>query len=1027
MSGTRRHYVPLACKSNYSFLEGASHPHELATMAKVLGIPSIGIADRDGVYGMVRAQVAAEDAGIGLHVGATIHLAGGTEIVVLVKDAEGYANLCHLISLGRLRCVKGESRTHLHELCEHARGLIAIARPEAELADAFAGNLFAPISRHRGEDDGARERDFRTQATRFSVPLVACNEVLYHHSVRQPLHDVLTCIRAKTTLAKAGTKIRGNAEHALLSCEEFWSLFADSPEACTNTLRIAEQCSYSLREIHYRYPSEVDGNGQSSYQRLHALCWRGIEKHFGQEPGEKVRAQLTRELTLIDELEYSGYFLTMVEIVLFCEREEILCQGRGSAANSLVCFCLGITAINPAEMELLFERFISRERAEPPDIDLDIEHRRREEVIQYVYKRYGREKAAMVCNFIRYRPKSAVRDVGKVLGIPQFLLDQSAKLLSRHSAVELDVLGQAGLDIESPTVCHLERLSNELLDFPRHLSIHPGGFLLGSSPIHTIVPIENGTMAGRTVIQWDKEDVEELKLFKVDLLGLGALHHLHLCFDLLKTHRDLTLSMGSLPQDCSATYEMMSRGDTIGVFQIESRAQMSMLPRLRPKNFYDLVIEISIIRPGPITGGMVHPYLRRRNGEEEAQYPHPLLEPILKKTLGIPLFQEQVMRLAMVAADYSPGEADQLRRDMAAWRKKGRIEAHHERLTSRMVAKGISEEFAERVFQQILGFGEYGFPESHAASFALISYATSWLKWHYPVEFACGLLNAQPMGFYSAATIVGDGQRHGVVVRPIDCSVSVWHCTMEKCPEAEHGYALRMGLCYVKGLGQEEVARLLAARECRPFRDIADLARRARLNKKAQVALAESGALVCFGGHRRDDLWAVYGGMPGRDDTLVMSEKAHLRRQRESEFVPLSEFEEVLWDLGRNGHSPKGHPLASLRSQLTACDFLSAGGVACAKHGAQVRYAGLVICRQRPGTAKGVTFMTLEDESGFVNLVVWENVFTRYQCVAKTASFLAVSGKVQSQEGVVHLIAEHLWQPEISESTAIRQSSRDFH
>lgn len=1025
MSGGRQ-YAALACKSNYSFLEGASHPHELLMAAKELGISSIGIADRDGVYGMVRAQVAAEEAGVGLHVGATIHLAHGVEVVLLVVDSVGYANLCHLISLGRLRCVKGEARASLHEVCEHAEGLVAIASPRPELASAFAGRLYAPISRHRGEHDGAREREIRRLAARYDLPLVACNEVLYHHPERQALHDVLTCIRAKTSLAKAGTRIRGNAQHALLSGDEFWSLFSDSPQACKNTLRIAEECSYSLREIHYRYPSETLGTGESSDERLHSLCWQGLRSHYGDCPKDRVVEQLKRELSLIEELEYSGYFLTMVEIVLFCRREEILCQGRGSAANSLVCFCLGITAINPAEMDLLFERFISRERAEPPDIDLDIEHRRREEVIQFVYEKYGREKAAMVCNFIRYRPKSAVRDVGKVLGIPELLLDQSAKLLSRQSRVELEILAQAGLDTESASVRHLEHLSNLLLDFPRHLSIHPGGFLLGSSAIHSIVPIENGTMAGRTVIQWDKEDVEELKLFKVDLLGLGALHHLHLCFDLIEQHRGKELSMGTLPQGCQATYEMMSRGDTIGVFQIESRAQMSMLPRLRPKNFYDLVIEISIIRPGPITGGMVHPYLRRRNGEEETDYAHPMLEPILKKTLGVPLFQEQVMRLAMVAADYSPGEADQLRRDMAAWRKKGRMEAHHERLLSRMVAKGIPEEFAERVFQQILGFGEYGFPESHAASFALISYATSWLKWHYPVEFVCGLLNAQPMGFYSPATIVGDAQRHGVVVRAIDCSKSDWFCSLEPCSDSEHGYALRMGLCYVKGLSQDEVTGLLGARHFRPFENIADLARRARLNQKAQVALAEAGAFACFGGQRRDDLWSVYGGRSGRSDSLVLSDKPQGPPKTSERFASLSRFEEVHWDLERSNHSAKGHVLASLRPHLEAANYASSAGIAGMKDGSQARYAGVVICRQRPGTAKGVTFMTLEDECGFVNLVVWENVFTRYQHIAKTVSFLAVSGKVQSQEGVVHLIAERLWQPEVSSSAEIRESSRDF-
>ncbi len=1021
-----RSYVPLNCKSNYSFLEGASHPHELMSQAKKLGLPSLGLVDRDGVYGMVRAHIAARDESIGLHVGATIGMDDGRDILMFAMDADGYANLCHLITVGRLRCVKGESKVYRHEVCAHARGLIAIGSPHADLVDALAGRFYVPISRHYRIGDSTQERRMRKAADRYGLPLVACNEVLYHERERQALHDVLTCVRHQCRLTEAGTRIAANSEHALLSADAFWDLFRDSPEACHNTLRIAEQCQFSLGQIHYRYPAEIEESGESSSQRLRRLSVAGLEERFAHKRSATVVEQLFKELSLIEELEYSGYFLTMVEIVQFCRREGIVCQGRGSAANSLVCFCLGITAINPAEMQLLFERFISRERAEPPDIDLDIEHRRREEVIQFVYEKYGRDKAAMVCNFIRYRPKSAVRDVGKVLGVPEVLLAQCAKGLSRYSSVELEVLVEAGLDPESSACRHLLRLSNQLLDFPRHLSIHPGGFLLGHQPVHSIVPIENGTMAGRTVIQWDKEDIEELKLFKVDLLGLGALHHLHLCFDLLEKHLGLTLSMASLPQGCAETYAMMSRGDTIGVFQIESRAQMSMLPRLRPKNFYDLVIEISIIRPGPITGGMVHPYLRRRNGEEVPEYPHPSLEPVLKKTLGVPLFQEQVMRLAMVAADYSPGEADQLRRDMAAWRKKGRIERHRDVLISRMMAKGISQEFAERVFQQICGFGEYGFPESHAASFALIAYATSWLKWHHPVVFTCGLLNAQPMGFYSVATIVRDAQRHGVEIRGICIGHSAWDCTMEKvdsCSENKSdGYALRVGLRFVKELGERDAERLIASRSMRPFSDLEDALHRSGLGHKAQVALAEAGAFSSFGSDRRDDLWFVYSNRAGSVDTLRMPN----RDTQKVELSELSLLEEVVWDLQRSGHSTAGHPMQAFRSLLRKENYVSSAELRLVPDGGRAHCAGVVICRQRPGTSKGVTFMTLEDEQGFINVVIWQSVFERYQQIAKGVALVAIAGKVQNQEGVVHLVAERLWDPEIAMGGDAAGVSRDF-
>jgi error-prone DNA polymerase len=710
----------------------------------------------------------------------------------------------------------------------------------------------------------------------------------------------------------------------------------------------------------------------------------------------------------------------MWEIVEYCRANDILCQGRGSAANSVVCYCLGITSIDPVRMGLLFERFISKERAEPPDIDLDIQHGRREEVIQHVYQKYGRDRAAMVANVVRYRSRSALRDIGKALGLSETALDRVAKVLSSYEQVRPEALGQMGLDISGGLHEHLLQLTNEILDFPRHLSIHPGGFLLGHEPVHGMVPIENATMPERTVIQWDKEDVEDLGLFKVDLLGLGGLTQLDLCFKLLHKHRGVELSMATIPPRDEATFEMIRKSDTVGVFQIESRAQMAMLPRLRPNNFYDLVIEISIVRPGPITGGMVHPYLRRRQGKESVDYPHPSLEPVLEKTLGVPLFQEQVMRLAMIAADYTPGEADQLRRDMAAWHRTGRMERHRQRLITRMEAKGIAAEFAERVFEQIRGFGEYGFPESHAASFALIAYATAWLKCHYHAEYTCALLNAQPMGFYAPATIVEDAKRHKVIVRPIDVQVSDWDCTLEACLESVGGFAVRMGLRYVKGLGERELQRIAQASGVKKFDSLPDFVRRTALDQGSLNSLAEAGAFDSFGVGRRSALWDVLHLVQTQKEALALS-----ARDRKPGFASLTDSEEVLWDYRRTSHSVRRHPLEPMRPALASRGLPDAQTVASMKNGEKIRYAGLVICRQRPGTAKGVVFMTLEDETGFVNIVIWESVFQRYAVLARTVSFLGISGKLQAEDGVVHLVAERLWEPRIELKPAL-VTSRDF-
>ena len=1028
-------YVPLWCKSNFSFLEGASHPDELIEEAQRLGLSSLALTDRDGVYGIVRAHVRAQELGIQLIIGSQVSIDDRSMIILLAQDRNGYANLCRLLTAGRLRSEKGESVVSWDEIYRHRGGLLALwggdqslavgeIEPDsiaANLHEAFSDRLYCMVTRHWGEHEVAQETRLRERAKRYGLPLAAVTEVLYHTPARRPVQDVLTAIRYGLPLVSCGTKLKPNAEHSLRSPSAFGRLFSDDPAAISRTLEIAERCTFSLNEIRYRYPSEYLPNGTTSAEWLRRVTFEGAKERYPDGIPANVARQLEKELEIIEALDYPGYFLTMWDLVRFCREKGILCQGRGSAANSAVCYCLGVTAIDPVRMDLLFERFISKERAEPPDIDLDIEHDRREEVIQHVYNKYGRDRAAMVANVVRYRSRSALRDVGKTLGFSETALDRVAKFLSSYEAIEPRMFRQMGLDPSEERHSQLLQLTNEILDFPRHLSIHPGGFLLGHEPVHDIVPIENATMPERTVIQWDKNDLEDLGLFKVDLLGLGALRQLHLCFDLLRRYRSLEYSMATIPAEDPEVFDMMHKSDTVGVFQIESRAQMAMLPRLKPKNFYDLAIEISIVRPGPITGGMVHPYLRRRSLKEPVEFPHPSLEPVLKKTLGVPLFQEQVMKLAMIAADYTPGEADQLRRDMAAWHRTGRMERHRERLTTRMQEKGIAPAFAERVFEQIKGFGEYGFPESHAASFALIAYATAWLKCYYPAEFACSLLNAQPMGFYMPATIVEDAKRHHLVVAPIDAAVSDWDCTLEPSDQSAGGFAVRMGLRYVKGLRERDWEKIARARRRAPFATLEDFVQRSGLEEGVLSMLAEAGAFDGLGVDRRRALWNIRRLSRTRYESLSLKD-----RERALHFDSLTDFEEVKWDYRTTSHSPRRHPLEPMRASLADQGLPDARTVSSMKNGVNIRYAGLVICRQRPGTAGGVVFMTLEDETGFVNIVVWENVFQRYSVLAKTVSFLGVTGKLQVEDGVVHLVAEELWKPRLGLQPT-GTPSRNFH
>jgi len=1024
------------------------------------GCYGIAITDRDSLGGVVEAwqqvKELPQEQALRLLIGAEVtvavdgpaapshtqHAVGVTlppsfRILLYAAGAEGYGNISELISRGRLRRPKGQSLVTLEEVREFSTEVLMIWTEDSgdsialeALLPAFPGRVWIGISRHFRPGDDDTERRLRAWAARFGVPIVALPHVLYHDPSRREVQDVMTCIHAGTTLDESAQTLLPNASFTVPTPDSMAYVYRDHPQWVAETRRIAEQCHFSLSEIQYRYPSETRPDGWSDIGWLRELTRSGSARRYLSGVPQKIVVQLERELALIEELDYSGYFLTMAEIVMFCRRTGILCQGRGSAANSVVCYCLGITAVDPVQMDLLFERFISRERAEPPDIDLDIEHRRREEVIQHVYQQYGRERAAMVANLVRFRRRSAVREVGRVFGYSAIMLDQMTKLLSHREMSPAEAAERVGLDPSGQRVTAFLRVVGEIIGMPRHLSIHPGGFLLGRDPVARIVPQENATMEGRTVIQWDKHGVEGMRLFKVDLLGLGALTHLDYAFRLLERHLNISMTMATIPMDEPQVYTMLRNADTVGVFQLESRAQMAMLPRLRPTTFYDLVVEISIVRPGPITGGMVHPYLRRRRGEEPVRYPHPDVEPILTKTLGVPLFQEQVMKLAMVAADYTPGEADQLRRDMAAWRQTGRIEQHQTTIIERMVRRGIDRGFAEQVFEQIRGFGEYGFPESHAASFALIAYATAWMRACYPTVFTCALLNAWPMGFYTPATIVSDGRRRGVVFRPVDVLVSRWECTLEPLESEGTGkaFAVRMGLRFIQGLAAEEGRRILEIQGGERWIDsgsggIRRFCRRARIPADVRVTLAQAGALRSFDPNRRGNVWDA---LHGSGTATAVAERDTYDELPASARIILPPHEAVAWDYRAGIHSTEAHPLEPYRTWLEDRAYPSAADVAQISHGSRVSVVGMVICRQRPSTAGGTVFMTLEDETGFVNLVVWNSRFLELRATLLTASFLGVRGTVQNAEGVVHLIVEDVWNARLPHEP-VSVESRDFH
>ncbi|MDJ0934205.1 MAG: error-prone DNA polymerase [Kiloniellales bacterium] len=1019
-------YAELEVTTNYSFLRGGSHPDELVTAAAALGLAAIGVADRNSLAGVVRAHVAAKAAGLRLLVGARLVPRDGPEILCYPRDRAAYGRLSRLLTLGKRRAEKGDCHLTLADIQAAAEGQVFIVLPPEVPGAAFARQLRAfaretPVEScylaarmlYRG-DDRPRLARLADLARAGAVPLVATNDVRLHHPGRKPLLDLVTCIREHCTIDEAGLRLEANAERHLKPPAEMLRLFRDHPEAVARTLEIAEACRFSLDELRYEYPDETTSEGRSPQEELVHLTWQGARdryppERFPEGVPENVDTALTHELALIEELGYAPYFLTVYDLVRFARSRGILCQGRGSAANSSVCYCLGVTSVDPARVELLFERFVSAERNEPPDIDVDFEHERREEVIQYVYDKYGRDRAGLAATVICYRSRGAIREAGKAMGLSADTVSALAGTVWGWSEQAIDEarIRELGLDPGDRRLRQTLALTRELIGFPRHLSQHVGGFVMTRGPLSEVVPIENAAMPDRTVIEWDKDDLDALGILKVDVLALGMLTCLRKGFELMARHLGQSHDLASIPAEDPAVYDMLCKADSLGVFQVESRAQMTMLPRLKPRSFYDLVIEVAIVRPGPIQGDMVHPYLRRRNGQEPVTYPSEELAQVLGRTLGVPLFQEQAMKIAIVAAGFSPSEADRLRRAMATFRHVGTIHTFRDKFIEGMVGRGYARDFAERCFKQIEGFGTYGFPESHAASFALLVYVSSWLKCHHPAVFACALLNSQPMGFYAPAQIVRDAREHGVEVRPLDVNLSDWDCTLEPSERAG-GLALRLGLRQAKGLAEAEGQSLVAARG-NGYADPLQLWRRSRLKTRSLEALARADAFRSQGLDRRAALWAVKG-LP-EATPLPLFAAAGEEEQGEEAAVALPAMglpEHVVDDYRSLRLSLKAHPVSFLRDRLAAEGVIPNARLAQLADGARVKVSGLVLVRQRPGTASGVIFATLEDEGGIANTVIWPKVFERFRAIVMGASLVAVEGKLQKEGLVIHVIADRL-------------------
>ena len=1028
-------YAELHCLSNFSFLRGASHPEELVRRAAGLGYTALALTDECSVAGVVRAHEAAKETGLKLLIGSEVQLQDGPKLVLLAADRAGYGCLSELITRGRCRTAKGSYSLSWTDFGSGLPGCLALWVPlptrllpdgEAEeharmLAERFAGRAWIAAELLRGPDDRAQLTSLRELAAASGLPLVAAGDVHMHRRSRRPLQDALTAVRLRTPVHACGHALHPNAERHLRMRMRLAQLYP--AELLAETVNIAGRCHFSLEQLRYEYPEELVPPGETPTTYLRKLVEDGCRRRFPQGVPATVRDLLEKELALIAELRYEPFFLTVQDIVRYAKSRDIFCQGRGSAANSAVCYALQITEVNPARQKLLFERFVSRERNEPPDIDVDFEHQRREEVIQYIYSKYGRDRAAIAATVICYRPKSALRDLGKALGLDPRQVDRIAKSVAwwddRKDLAER--LREAGFDPENPAIRRLIALATSLLGFPRHLSQHVGGFVVSRGPLKRLVPIENAVMPERSIIQWDKDDLDSLGLLKVDVLGLGMLSAIRRSLAFVNKLRGSRHTMDSLLQtEDPAVYEMIRKADTIGVFQVESRAQMSMLPRLKPKEFYDLVIEVAIVRPGPIQGDMVHPYLRRRDGKEPVDYPNEAVKKVLERTLGVPIFQEQVMELAVVAAGFTPGEADRLRRAMAAWRRKGGLEPFQQKLIDGMRENNIPEEFATRIYRQILGFGEYGFPESHAVSFALLAYVSAWLKHHEPAAFLAALLNSQPMGFYTPSQLVQDARRHGVEVRSVDVTASEWECTLEPGEEGAH-VAVRLGFLLVQGFSEEDAMRIVAARERQPLQSVEDLAHRAALNRHDLKCLAAAGALEPLAGHRRQAHWAVAGVETGR----------HILRgvpvaETPAVFQPPGEGEDLMADYASIGLTLGRHPLALLRRRLSSMRFSTAAELHSLPGGRRVRAAGIVTGRQRPDTASGAVFVTLEDETGYVNVIVWRDLTERQRRELLGARLMGVEGVLEREGEVVHLVAKRL-----SDHSALLgrllTPSRDFH
>ena len=1019
-------YAELHALSNFTFLRGASHPAELIERADELGYRALALTDECSLAGSVRAHVAARDRACRLILGAELALADGQRLVLLATDRRGYGQLCRLLTQGRRAAPKG---SYLLTRADLEAGpldrCLALWLPAASpdpsqgrwLRERFGTDAWIAVERRVDGRDRQRIATLLQLGAELGLGCVASGDVHLHLRERQRLQDVLTAVRLGVPLDAAGLALHANGERHLHSRALLAQRYP--PALLAATLDIAERCTFSLEELRYEYPQELVPAGHTPASWLAQLARAGMAQRWPGGAPDTVQALVARELALIAELGYEPFFLTVEDLVSFARRRGILCQGRGSAANSAVCYCLGITEVDPTRMSLLFERFVSRERREPPDIDVDFEHERREEVIQYLYAKYGRHRAALAATVICYRPRSALRDVGRALGLDRLTIERLARSMQWWDGSRIDErrVREAGLDPGNALLALALEMARQLLGFPRHLSQHVGGFVIARHSLAELVPVENAAMPERTVIQWDKDDLDDLGLLKVDVLGLGMLTAIRRALELVGRRRGTPLAMADVPAEDPATYAMICRADTIGVFQIESRAQMAMLPRLKPVNYYDLVVEIAIIRPGPIQGGMVHPYLRRRNGEEAVTYPSVEVQAVLERTLGVPIFQEQVMQLAVVAAGFTPGEADSLRRAMAAWKRRGGLGHFERRLVDGMLARGYSERFAQALYSQMLGFGEYGFPQSHAASFALLVYVSAWLKCHEPAAFTAALLNSQPMGFYAPAQLVRDAREHGVPVRAVDVNLSAWEATLE----AGEPPALRLGLGQVQGLAHEAAARIAAARAAGPFESVQALAERAGLQRRELWALAASGALATLAGHRHLAAWEAGG---------VVAPTPLFRSARLAAAVPLlrvpDEGENIVADYRTLGLTLGRHPLALLRERLAGRGLVTAAALRALAAGSLVRTAGLVLVRQRPGTASGVTFVTLEDETGIVNLIVWRDVAERWRRPLLEARLLAVEGRLQREGLVQHLIAGRL-ADQSRLLGALLAPSRDFH